>query len=188
MLTNEFGGAQQRGSVTRRLTGALSGALGAARDEWGAGGGFQPPTDGAEWDTPQGNAAPVMVVDDSFFVRRVVEISMARVGVPVASFPDGLSALQALQSGEVAPPKVILLDISMPRLDGYEVARLLRSNAAFHKTSILMLSSHDGIVNKARAKLYGAADFIPKPFRSRDLVRRVCEALGLPTPDFGGQP
>lgn len=122
---------------------------------------------------------PVMVIDDSLAVRRVVEISLLRVGIPAISFPDGLAAMGALKGGDVAPPRVLLLDIGLPRMNGYELARTFRSNPAFAQTRIVMLSGHDGLVNRTYARMVGASDFIAKPFRSGELVRRVRVALGL---------
>ena len=121
----------------------------------------------------------VMVIDDSPAVRRVVEISLQRVGISAISFADGLEAIAALQNADVAPPRVMLLDIGLPRMNGYELARLFHSNKAFQNTRIIMLSGHDGVVNRAFSRLNGASDFIAKPFRSAELVRRVRAALGL---------
>jgi DNA-binding response OmpR family regulator len=124
----------------------------------------------------------VMVIDDSPTVRSVVEISLYRVGIPAVAFSGGLEALEALQSGKVAPPRVLLLDIGIPPMTGYEVAKLLKSNAACAETRIIMLSGHDGVVNRTLARLCGATDFIAKPFQAGELVRRVRRALGLTDP------
>jgi CheY-like chemotaxis protein len=122
---------------------------------------------------------PVMVIDDSPAVRRVVEISLRRVGIPAVAFAGGLPALAALRDGELAPPRVVLLDIGMRPMNGYEVARLFRSNRALADTRIIMLSGHDGLLDRARARMVGATGFIAKPFKSAELVQRVCVALGL---------
>lgn len=124
-------------------------------------------------------SAPVMVIDDSPAVRRVVEISLYRAGIPAVSFEDGLKAMAALQEGVVAAPKVLLLDIGLPRMNGYELARLFRSNPAFQQTRIIMLSAHDGVVDRTRSRLIGAYDFISKPFKAGELVRRIRHALGI---------
>ncbi len=129
-----------------------------------------------------GESPLVMVIDDSPAVRRVVEFSLYRVGIPTVSYADGLQALAALQSGEVEPPRVLLLDIGLPRINGYELARLFRSNPAFQDTRIIMLSGNDGVVNRAHSRLSGASDFIAKPFKSHDFVHRMRLALGLAWP------
>ena len=124
----------------------------------------------------------VMVIDDSPAVRRVVEMSLERVGISAISFADGLQALAALRDGEIAPPRVLLLDIGLPKMNGYDVARLFRANPACGETLIIMLSGRDGVVNRAYSKLLGASDFIAKPFKSPALVKRIRIALGLEWP------
>lgn len=156
MDDNSFGDARQRARETRNL-GNLD----------------------SFFTSDEPESPPVMVIDDSPAVRRVVELSLQRVGIPAISFADGLLALAALQSEEVAPPRVLLLDIGLPRMNGYELARLFRSNPAFQQTRIIMLSGHDGVVNRAFSRLNGASDFIAKPFRSGELVQRIRVALGV---------
>ena len=114
----------------------------------------------------------VAVVDDSYFARRVVVLGLARAGIEVADYGDGFEALDAWQSGKDAPPRVLLLDIGMPRLSGYEVARLIRSKEEFADTRIIMLSSYCGPLDRVRSKLVGACDFLAKPFAAPELVRR----------------
>lgn len=129
----------------------------------------------------------VMLIDDSIAVRRVIEASFRRANLPTTTFPDGLAAIQALSKGEVGVPAVLLLDIDLPRMKGYEVARLLKSHAGFEQTKIVMLTGNDGIVNKVHSKLVGAADFIAKPFRVSDLVKIVSALLRqTPTGRRGG--
>jgi DNA-binding response OmpR family regulator len=108
----------------------------------------------------------------------------------VATFADGLSALRALMGGQVPVPDLVLLDISLPGFDGYQVAGILRTNDAFADTPIVMLSGRDGIVDRVRTKLIGARGFIRKPFRTGEFVATMREYLGLPpeqTPDAYGQ-
>lgn len=124
----------------------------------------------------------VMVIDDSMCVRRVVELSLQNVGISTVAFPDGPSALDAFSSGRLAPPRVLLLDIGMPRMTGYEVASLIRRRKEFAETRIIWISGHDGILDRTRALLIGRVDFIAKPFKSAELVRRVCRALGVLDP------
>lgn len=134
------------------------------------------------WDPAAQLQPMVMVIDDSPAVRRVVEISLGREGITTASFPNGIEAMATLARGEMAPPKVLLLDVGMPRMNGYEVAKRLRSNPAFRDTRIFMLTGHDGMLDRARALVLGAG-FIAKPFKSYDLTAIVCEALGVCVPE-----
>lgn len=124
----------------------------------------------------------VMVIDDSPAVRRVVELSLQRAGISVISFADGFQAMTALQRGEVAPPRVLLLDIGLPKMSGIELAHYFKQNDDFKDTQIIMLSGHDGMLNRAHSRLRGASDFIAKPFKSHELVRRMRIALGLEWP------
>jgi twitching motility two-component system response regulator PilG len=132
---------------------------------------------------PVGRRPILLAVDDSSTVRAVIEFSFARIGVPVVSFGDGLAAIRALLEGRIPVPDLVLLDIGLPRMDGYEVAGILRTNAAFANTPILMLSGRDGLFDRVRSKMVGARGFISKPFRVRELVAIVSDHLGLPVPE-----
>lgn len=130
----------------------------------------------------QSGTRSIMVIDDSLAVRKVIEASFARVGLPVSAYPDGITAIQALSRGEVEVPDLVLLDIGLPKMDGYQVAGILRNNDAFRNTTVVMLSSHDGVVDRVRSRMVGARDFIPKPFRVSDVVSIVRTHLRLPSP------
>lgn len=129
----------------------------------------------------------VMAIDDSQTVRTVVKYSLARAGVRVITFPDGLSAIRALSSESVEAPDLILLDIDLPRMDGYEVAAVLHSMLAFRRIRIVMLSAHGGMVDRVRCRMIGVRDFIRKPFHTQELVDAVLEFLriGAPTIEAG---
>lgn len=125
----------------------------------------------------------VMVIDDSMTVRTVVEACLRRTGVQVTSFGDGLAAMGALARREVAVPDVLLLDIGLPKMDGYEVARILRSKPELNQTTIIMLTAHDGVLDRLRGKLVGASAYITKPFRVShvvDVVRQHLQPLARP--------
>ena len=124
----------------------------------------------------------VMLIDDSAPVRKIIEVSLGRVGIATATFPDGLSAMQALARNDVGVPNLLLLDIGLPKMDGYEVAHILRSNRAFEHTIILMLTGRDGVTNRLRSRMVGAHGYITKPFKVSDVVRIVCEHLHVATP------
>lgn len=119
----------------------------------------------------------VMVIDDSMTVRAVVEASLKRAGFRVATFPDGLAAMGALARGEVEVPNLLLLDIGLPKMDGYEVARILRSKPDFGETVVVMLTAHDGVFDKLRSRLVGASAFITKPFNVKYVVEVVRQYL-----------
>ncbi|HEX8036985.1 MAG TPA: response regulator [Ktedonobacterales bacterium] len=130
---------------------------------------------------------PVMLIDDSEIVRKIIEVSFQRIGIPVSIFPDGITAIRALAQHQVTVPRLLLLDIGLPRMNGYEVASILRSKKEFEQTIIVMLSGHDGMVDRLRSRLIGARDFIAKPFRVSQVVNTVCSYLeidpGLPDPE-----
>lgn len=122
---------------------------------------------------------PVMLIDDSDTVRKIIEVSFQRIGIPISSFPDGITAIRALAQHQVTVPRLLLLDIGLPRMNGYEVASILRSKKEFEQTIIVMLSGRDGVVDRFRSKLIGARDFIPKPFRVSQVVNIVCSYLDI---------
>ncbi len=121
----------------------------------------------------------LMVIDDSPAIRTIVEHTFARVGVQVASFADGLEAIAALADGKACVPDLVLLDIELPQLDGFAVAAVLRTNAAFADVPIVMLSGRDGLVDRVHSKIVGARTFVSKPFRASELVSIVAEQLGV---------
>lgn len=122
----------------------------------------------------------LMVIDDSPAIRTIVEHTFARVGVKVAGFADGLAAIAALVDGQVCVPDLVLLDVDLPRLDGYEVAAVLRTNAAFAEVPIVMLSGRASLVDRVHSKMVGARTFVAKPFRPSELVAVVAAQLGIP--------
>jgi twitching motility two-component system response regulator PilG len=125
-----------------------------------------------------------MAIDDSPIIRAIIEFTLARVGVRIVTFADGMSAVRALQERRAQVPDLLLLDVGLPRMSGYEVADLLRS--VYHDLPIIMLSGHDGILDKVRGRLAGAQDFLGKPFKPSELAALVCRRLGLDTPRSAG--
>src|SRR5579875_1553175 len=89
---------------------------------------------------PLANPPLIMVIDDSLVVRRVVEVSFMRVGIPVVAFPDGISAFNALVRHEAPVPDLLLLDIGLPKMDGYRVAGILRAHPELKDLDIVMLT------------------------------------------------
>ncbi len=115
----------------------------------------------------------VMVIDDSLTVRKIMETSLKREGFEAISFPDGLQAMQALARGDVPVPDLILLDVGLPKMDGYEVARAFKQKNRLGNTVIIMLSGRDGMIDKFRGRLAGAKEYITKPFKPAEVIAVV---------------
>ena len=116
-----------------------------------------------------------MVVDDSITVRRVTQRLLERNGMRVLTANDGLEALSLLQEHV---PDVILLDIEMPRMDGYEVAAHVRSDPRLADVPIIMITSRVGEKHRARAIELGVDDYLGKPYQESELLDAI-EALVL---------
>src|SRR5215813_11173406 len=140
------------------------------------------PSPHANGDSQTPQRPSIMVIDDSPSVRKIIEAIFTRRGFHVSSFPDGISALKTLTRNEIPVPSLVLLDLGLPRMDGYEVAGLLRGHAAFEHTILLMMTAHDGMWNRLRSKIVGAQGFISKPFRVPEIVQVVCAHLKMPVP------
>lgn len=112
----------------------------------------------------------VLVVDDSPTVRKIVQLTLQRERIRVVTAGDGLSALAAV-ADEL--PDLILLDIMLPKMDGYNICQVVRRNMAYRDLPIIMLSGKDGLFDKMRGKLAGSTEYITKPFDSGELVQTV---------------
>jgi twitching motility two-component system response regulator PilG len=122
----------------------------------------------------------VMVIDDSLTVRKILEVSLKRAGLDVITFPDGIEALQALTSSNLQRlPDVVILDVMMPKLNGYGFARAVRSNPYLHHIPILMLTSQDNMISQLRGRIAGANIYMTKPFKAQDIVQTVLSCLKI---------
>ena len=119
----------------------------------------------------------VLVVDDSPTVRKIVQLTLQREHIWVVTAGDGLSALAAVADEQ---PDLILLDIMLPRMDGYNICQVIRKNMAYRDLPIIMLSGKDGLFDKMRGKLAGSTDYLTKPFDSAELVQTVKRYLDSP--------
>jgi twitching motility two-component system response regulator PilG len=119
----------------------------------------------------------VLVVDDSPTVRKIVQLTLQRERIRVVTAGDGLSALAAVTDTQ---PDLILLDIMLPRMDGYNICHLVRNNPEYRELPIIMLSGKDGIFDKMRGKLAGSTEYMTKPFDSTELVQTVRRYLDAP--------
>ena len=116
----------------------------------------------------------VLVVDDSPTVRKIVQMTLQREHIRVITAGDGLSALTSVAD---EMPALVLLDIQLPRMDGYHICQIIRKNLQFRSIPIIMLSGKDGLFDKMRGRLAGSTEYLTKPFDSAELVRTVKKHL-----------
>ena len=119
----------------------------------------------------------VLVVDDSPTVRKIVQLTLQRERIRVVTAGDGLTALAAVADEQ---PDLILLDIMLPRMDGYNICQVIRKNMAYRDLPIIMLSGKDGLFDKMRGKLAGSTEYMTKPFDSGELAQTVKRYLDSP--------
>ena len=112
----------------------------------------------------------VMVIDDSNTIRRSAEIFLKQSGCEVILAEDGFDALSKIAS---ELPDVIFVDIMMPRLDGYQTCSLIKRNPRFKSTPVIMLSSKDGLFDRARGRMVGSDQYLTKPFTQESLIEAV---------------
>ena len=109
----------------------------------------------------------VMVIDDSKTIRRTAETLLQKEGYQVISATDGFEALSMIADNK---PDLVFLDVMMPRLDGYQTCALLKHHQVFRHTPVVMLSSKDGLFDRARGRVVGADNYITKPFTRNELL------------------
>ena len=124
-------------------------------------------------DVPVGGAGiKVLVIDDSNTIRRSAEIFLKQGGHDVLLAEDGFDALSKVNDHD---PDLIFCDILMPRLDGYQTCAIIKRNARFAKVPVIMLSSKDGLFDKARGRMVGSEDYLTKPFTKDQLLQAVAQ-------------
>lgn len=124
---------------------------------------------------PEGGAmsapgAKVLVIDDSNTIRRSAEIFLRQGGHEVVLAEDGFDALAKVNDHA---PELIFCDILMPRLDGYQTCAIIKRNPRFAHVPVIMLSSKDGLFDKARGRMVGSEDYLTKPFTKEQLLKAV---------------
>ncbi|GGC82485.1 response regulator [Undibacterium terreum] len=131
--------------------------------------------------TPTGNEnLKIMVIDDSSTIRRSAEIFLGQVGYKVVLAEDGFDALSKINDSH---PDLIFCDILMPRLDGYQTCALIKKSAKFRDTPVIMLSSKDGLFDRARGAMVGSDEYLTKPFTKDSLLKTVRNYTTNTTPD-----
>jgi twitching motility two-component system response regulator PilG len=112
----------------------------------------------------------VMVIDDSNTIRRSAEIFLLQAGCNVILAEDGFDALAKIADHQ---PDIVFVDIMMPRLDGYQTCALIKKNPKFAATPVIMLSSKDGLFDRARGRIVGSNEYLTKPFTRDSLIGTV---------------
>ena len=119
---------------------------------------------------------PLLVIDDSSTIRRSAEIFLGQAGYAVVLAEDGFAALSVLLERK---PALVFCDIQMPRLDGFQTCALIRRHPEFRHLPVVLLSSRDGVFDRARGVLAGASAYLTKPFTKDSLLRTVSEQLAI---------
>jgi len=112
----------------------------------------------------------VMVIDDSKTIRRTAETLLKKAGCDVITAVDGFEALAKIADHR---PDIIFVDIMMPRLDGYQTCALIKNNQNYKNTPVIMLSSKDGLFDKARGRIVGSEQYLTKPFTKDELLGAI---------------
>jgi len=112
----------------------------------------------------------VMVVDDSKTIRKTADTLLKKAGCQVVTAEDGFDALSKIVDHK---PDIIFVDIMMPRLDGYQACALIKNNKDFKHTPVVMLSSKDGLFDKARGRIVGSDQYLTKPFSKEELLGAI---------------
>lgn len=112
----------------------------------------------------------IMVIDDSKTIRRTAETLLKKAGCEVTTATDGFDALAKIADTK---PNLIFVDIMMPRLDGYQTCALIKNNSAFQQTPVIMLSSKDGLFDKAKGRIVGSDEYLTKPFSKEELLGAI---------------
>ena len=112
----------------------------------------------------------VLVIDDSKTIRRTAETLLKKVGCEVITASDGFEALSKIADNQ---PDIIFVDIMMPRLDGYQTTALIKNNKVFKSTPVVMLSSKDGLFDRAKGRIVGSEQYLTKPFTKEELLGAI---------------
>ena len=121
------------------------------------------------------NGVKVMVIDDSNTIRRSAEIFLLQAGCTVILAEDGFDALAKIADHQ---PDIVFVDIMMPRLDGYQTCSLIKHNKVFRSIPVIMLSSKDGLFDRARGRIVGSEHYLTKPFTKDELLSAIETHIG----------
>lgn len=116
----------------------------------------------------------VMVIDDSKTIRRTAETLLKKAGCTVVTATDGFEALSKITDNQ---PDIIFIDIMMPRLDGYQTCALIKRNQNYKSTPVILLTSKDGLFDRARGRIVGSDQYLTKPFTKEELLGAIKEYI-----------
>jgi twitching motility two-component system response regulator PilG len=128
----------------------------------------------SETTEPNLEGVKVMVIDDSKTIRRTAETLLKKAGCDVVTAIDGFEALAKITDQN---PDVIFIDIMMPRLDGYQTCALIKKNNNYKNTPVILLTSKDGLFDRARGRIVGSDRYLTKPFTKDELLGAIKEHL-----------
>jgi twitching motility two-component system response regulator PilG len=131
-------------------------------------------------------SAFVMVIDDSLVIRKILETCLRRAGYEVKSFPDGVEALCWLNTTEAHIPDLVVVDVGLPKLDGYQVIQQIKVRPALERTRLVILSRRDGVLDRLKGRLVGAHAYLTKPFKTDRLLEVIQTILGNAAPGTEG--
>lgn len=114
----------------------------------------------------------VMIIDDSKTIRRTAEALLQKEGCEVITAVDGFDALSKIVETN---PDIIFVDIMMPRLDGYQTCAMIKNHPKYSSKPVIMLSSKDGLFDKARGRIVGSNEYLTKPFSKEDLFATIAQ-------------
>ncbi len=141
--------------------------------------GFHPKVESMESMTNNGNTKltglKVLVIDDSKTIRRTAETLLTKEGCEVFTAVDGFDALSKIADHQ---PDIVFVDIMMPRLDGYQTCSLIKHNKVFRQIPVIMLSSKDGLFDRARGRIVGSEHYLTKPFTKDELLGAIEAHVG----------
>jgi twitching motility two-component system response regulator PilG len=120
------------------------------------------------------NGLKILVIDDSKTIRRTAETLLSKEGCQVFTAIDGFDALSKIADHQ---PDLIFVDIMMPRLDGYQTCSLIKHNKVFKETPVIMLSSKDGLFDRARGRIVGSEQYLTKPFTKDELLGAISNQI-----------
>ncbi|HZU70137.1 MAG TPA: response regulator [Ktedonobacteraceae bacterium] len=128
----------------------------------------------------------VMVIDDSLVIRKILETCLHRADYDVKSFPDGIEALCWLNTTEARIPDLVVVDLGLPKLDGYQVIQQIKARPALEGTRLVILSRRDGVLDRLKGRLVGAHAYVTKPFKTDKLLAVIQSSLESAVPGIEG--